>query len=200
MVELRKTGGVIPDLTALLDVAAARPAPRVVAVDGRSGAGKTTFADAVADDLQRRTGDRPQVVHMDDVYEGWAGLAAAPGLVARWVLEPLAQGRPARFRRWDWAADARGEWLEVPAAEWVVLEGVGAGSRACRPHLAALVWLDADEATRRDRALARDGEMFRPHWDDWRSQELSLFATEGTRDAADLVVDSGRPGRWLLSS
>ncbi|MEO7588650.1 MAG: hypothetical protein ABIS84_11555, partial [Arachnia sp.] len=83
-------------LGALLTWALASPvpagAPRVVAVDGPSGAGKTTFADVLADELASRTGVRPQVVHMDDIFPGWDGLAEAVELVSDLVLEPLARG------------------------------------------------------------------------------------------------------------
>lgn len=171
--------------------AALRPgAPRVVAVDGPSGAGKTTFAGQVADELARRTGTRPQVVHMDDIFPGWDGLAEAVGIVAEQVLGPLSRGEDGRFRRWDWFASETAEWVEVPAAGWVVLEGVGCGSRPCRPHLSALVWVDADADVRMARGIERDGESFRPHWERWARQEQQLFAAEDTRSHADVVVET----------
>ncbi len=183
------------DLGSFLDVAVSRhpSGTRVVAVDGRSGAGKTTFAEALADELHLRTGVRPQVVHMDDIYPGWDGLAASVDLVVGWVLEPLGQGRDGRFHRWDWEADRRGDEVVVPVADWVVLEGVGSGSAGCRPHLAAIVWLDADFDVRRRRGLDRDGESFRPHWQAWAEQEEALFRTQSTREHADLVIDTTGP-------
>lgn len=173
-----------PTLTSLLD--ATRPG--VIAVDGPSGSGKTTYADVVADELADRTGTRPQVVHMDDIYPGWEGLAEAVGLVTRWVLEPLTEGRDGGFRRWDWVAGERGEHIVVPQADWVILEGVGAGSRACRPHLSALIWIEADEGVRMRRGIERDGEAYRPFWERWAEQEQGLFAREDTRAHADLVI------------
>lgn len=173
-----------PTLTSLLD--ATRPG--VIAVDGPSGSGKTTYADVVADELAARTGTRPQVVHMDDVYPGWDGLADAVGLVAEWVLEPLAAGGDGGFRRWDWEAGRRGESIVVPQAEWVILEGVGSGSRACRPHQSALIWIEADEGVRMRRGIERDGEAYRPFWERWAKQEQELFAREDTRAHADLVI------------
>lgn len=181
---MQHNGAVHNDLDALL--AATRPG--VVAVDGPSGSGKTTYADVVADALSRRTGVRPQVVHMDDIYPGWNGLAEAVDLVTRWVLEPLTAGRDGGFRRWDWEAGERGEHVEVPRAHWVVLEGVGAGSRACREHEAALIWLEADAGVRMARGIERDGEAYRPYWERWADQEQELFTRENTRAQADLVI------------
>src|SRR5689334_11546691 len=82
----------------------------IVAVDGPSGAGKSTLGAAVGAAL-----DAP-VVHLDDIYPGWDGLADAVPLVTTQVLEPLAAGRPAAYRRWSWV---RHEWsrgvVPVPA-------------------------------------------------------------------------------------
>jgi len=165
--------------------ASAGPGPAVVAVDGPSGAGKTDFAAALAEAL----GGAP-VVHMDDLYLGWDGLDAAVALLTAEVLEPLAAGRPARYRRFDWAAGRRGEALEVPAAPVLVVEGVGCGSRAPAAHVDVLVWLDADPAVRFARAMARDGETYRPHWRRWAAQEELLFAAEGTAARADVRLRS----------
>lgn len=162
--------------------------PGVIAIDGPSGSGKTTYADVVADELARRTGTRPQIVHMDDIYPGWDGLAEAPELAAEWVLRPFSAGRDGGFRRWDWAAGERGEHVTVPHAQWLILEGVGSGSAVCREHLGALIWVEADAGVRRARGIARDGEAYRPFWERWASQEQALFTRERTRAHADLMI------------
>ena len=74
----------------------------------------------------------------------------------------------------------------------MIVEGAGAGARRCAPYLAVLVWVEADEDVRRDRALARDGDRYAPHWDRWARQERTHFAREGTRQRADLVLDTTR--------
>ncbi len=181
----------------MLDLALARPPgagrTRVVALDGPSGAGKTTLAEALA--VRARL--RPEVtggvalMAMDEIHPGWDGLAASVPLLVAQVLEPLAHGRPAAYRRWDWDAGRPGDLVALPRADLLVVEGAGCGSRAARRYLSALVWVEAPAPVRRTRALARDGGAYAPHWERWAAQEEALFAAERTRERADLVLTTG---------
>jgi uridine kinase len=155
----------------------------VLAIDGRGGSGKTTLAERLA-----RALDAP-VLHMDDLYPGWDGLAAAAPLLREWILEPLARDGTARYRRFDWALDAYGAWVEVPPSDTLVVEGCACGSRVVAPYLSMLLWVEAPNAVRFARGMERDGEAFRPHWERWAAQEDELFAAEGTRDRADYRID-----------
>ena len=78
---------------AILGLALSRPpglgATRLVCVDGPAGSGKTTLAAALVR-ATRRHGLSVALVHMDDVYEGWSGLADAGRRVREQVVEPLA--------------------------------------------------------------------------------------------------------------
>lgn len=159
---------------------------RVVAIDGLSGAGKSMLAARLAEALTEAP-----VVHMDDLYPGWDGLADAPARLLEWVLEPLSRGEPARYRRYDWGAGEYAEWHDVPEAPVLVVEGCGAGVRAVAPYLSLLVWVEAPEPERRRRGLARD-PGYAPYWDRWARQEQAMYATERTRERADLRVD-GHP-------
>jgi uridine kinase len=155
----------------------------VVAIDGPAGSGKSTLATWLAAGL-----DAP-VAHMDDLYPGWDGLAAAAPLLHEWVIEPLAQGRPVRFRRYDWSLDAYGDWLDIPPSYVLVVEGCGCGSRIIAPHLSMLLWVEAPRDVRFARGVERDGMALLPLWERWARQEDALFAAEGTRDRADYRVD-----------
>jgi para-aminobenzoate synthetase len=159
----------------------------VIGVDGRSGTGKTTLAEQLADALT--TAEQPvPVVHLDDVYPGWDGLAASVPALVEGVLQPLARGEDARWRRWDWAAEAPGGWAEVAWAPTVVVEGVGATAAACRPYLAGALWLEADDDVRYRRAIDRDGEGFAREWDRWAAQEDAYLAADSPAATADVVV------------
>ncbi|MGZ5369368.1 MAG: 4-amino-4-deoxy-L-arabinose transferase [Aeromicrobium sp.] len=176
-------------LAALIDRRApACGATKVIAVDGPSGAGKTEFANALGAALGA------PVLHLEDVYPGWSGLAATPELIARGVLAALAVGDVGEVARWDWEHERRGDLIKVAPGPLLILEGVGSGARVCRPYLSLLVWLDAPAFIRKTRALSRDGEVFAPFWDMWAEQERRLFEADGTRAAAEVVVDTGGDG------
>ena len=169
-----------------LEAAPARcGAVRVVAVDGPSGSGKTTLARGVAAAL-----DAP-VVHMDRIYPGWDGLAASVGLLVEQVLEPLARGEAAAYRLWDWETGTWDGTRSVAPADVVVVEGCGSSVGPAGDCAAVRVWVEAPREERRRRGLARDGEAYRPHWERWAAQEERLYALDGTRAKADLVVTTG---------
>lgn len=177
------------DLAGLLRAAPARAGrTRVLAIDGRSGAGKSTLAALVAGAL----GGAP-VVSLESLYGGWDGLRRGAGLLVSDVLAPLAAGRPVRVPRYDWVAGVWREPVELSPPETLVVEGVGAGARAAAPYVSLLAWLEAGARTRRRRALARDGDTYRPHWDRWAAQEAALFAADPVRDRAEVVVRTDAP-------
>ncbi|MBW0117060.1 AAA family ATPase [Pseudonocardia abyssalis] len=176
------------DLDALAARVRAAPprcgATRLVCVDGPSGSGKTTFAGRLAAVLGC------PVLHLDDLYPGWDGLAAAVPLLHDGVVAPLVAGRPASHRRWDWAGNGFAGTVPVGRPEVLVVEGAGSGARVIAAHAVLLVWLEAPRAERFRRGIARDGEAYRPHWERWAAQEATHFAAEGTRGRADVVVDT----------
>lgn len=160
------------------------PRTRLVCVDGPSGAGKSALADRLAAAL-----GGCQVVHMDDLYPGWDGLAEAVPLLVSQVLRPLATGQDGAYHRYDWRAGRYAERHEVPVAGALVVEGVGCGARQPATYASLLVWVDAPRDVRFARGIERDGESYRPLWERWAVQEEALFAREGTRGRADVRVD-----------
>lgn len=178
----------------VVDAALAGPARlgavRLVCVDGPAGSGKTTVAGEVARLLQER-GVAVAVVHLDDLYDGWTGLDVTlwPRLATQ-VLEPLRAGRPGRYRRYDWAAGAFGDWRDVPVPDVLVVEGCGAAQRAADDVATLRVWVEAPDDVRLARGLARDGEGEREHWTRWMADERVHFSRERTRERADVHLDA----------
>lgn len=155
----------------------------VILLDGPSGSGKTTLAA----ELATVWGEELQVVHLDDIYPGWQGLAEASTAVWRDVLNP----EPG-FRRWDWVADRPAEWVPLDPTLPILVEGCGALTAAAARLATGTVWCELDDETRKRRALARDGAEFARHWDEWAAQEELHWAQHSPRLLADLLV-LGRP-------
>jgi uridine kinase len=176
----------------VLELLAQRPATlgagRLVSIDGPAGSGKTTLAEAVADGFE----DRALVVHMDDLFPGWSGLPRIDEQLDG-LLTPLGEGRSGSYRRYDWLAGAYAETVTVDPVPLLVLEGVGSGAGRFSALRTVLTWVEAPYDERLRRGIERDGDAFAPHWEQWAADEAVLFAREGTRERADLVVDGTEP-------
>ena len=154
----------------------------VVLVDGGAGSGKTTLARQVAAEWPEA-----QLVSLDDCYPGWDGLAAGSAMVAAEILRPHNPG----YRRWDWQHGRPAGRVSLNADRPVVVEGCGAITPSSRALADLAVWVELDAATRRSRAIARDGETFAAHWDEWAAQEAAHWRVHRPRQLADLVVATG---------
>jgi hypothetical protein len=160
--------------------------PLLLAVDGRSGSGKTTVARRIVD---RAPG--AAIVHTDDVAWYHAMFDWAE-LISDGVLAPLRRGEAVAFRPPPWDARARPGAVTVPAGcPLVVVEGVGIGRRDLAPFFDGLVWVQTDRALAWARGLARDGggaaqEAF---WHEWEAAERPFLAAERPWERADAVVD-----------
>jgi hypothetical protein len=181
------------------DVAAeilARPARlgpvRLVAVDGPTGAGKTTFAARLATAVRAAGADAVEI-HSDDLLDGWGDIVTFWPRLEEWVLAPLRQGGPGSYRRYDWHAGTfESGWRAVPVPDVLVLEGVTTGRVPVRPELTLLAWVWAPPDLRLSRGLARDGEATRPELLRWMGAEAAHFAVDRPDQAADVRV-SGAP-------
>ncbi|WP_433381290.1 uridine kinase family protein [Actinoplanes sp. CA-142083] len=164
--------------------------PRVIAVDGRGGGGKT----ALAQRLHRAM--RPAaVVHSDDVAWahsrfGWDDLMIAG------VLEPLHTGNTVHYRPPAWDRDGRAGHIDVsPDATTVLIEGVGVSRRALAPFVDVMVWVQSDfaEAKRRgmDRDMAelgRDVDEALRLWDEWEAEEVPFLLDDRPWQRAHFIV------------
>lgn len=182
----------------------------MVALDGRSAAGKSTLIARVAPLVGAG------VIDGDDFYAGgtaseWDAMTTAEKVdhCIDWrrqvpVLESLAKGMPAAWHPYDWEADdgrlsERATVLEP--APVIVLDG----AYSARPELASLfhlrVLLDSTPELRADRLREREGDGYREEWNSrWEEAEQFYFGEIMPPEKFDLVLpptrgSSARPDR-----
>ncbi len=169
--------------------------PLVVALDGRSGVGKSTLAAALGSRFAAT------VIEGDDFYAGGVGiLGDSPSSRAArcidWqdqarVLAELRLGKVARWHAFDWDAfdgSKSAKPTSAAPARLIILEGV----YAARPELSALldlrILLCVPDSLRLARLLAREGETG-PWEAQWHEAEAWYFAHAAPAEGFDLVLD-----------
>ncbi len=134
--------------TASSGEAGARPGVPVVTIDGYSGSGKSTLAAALTPLLPGW-----QVLHLDDWYPGWDGLAEGAH-IARRIAADLRGGRASSYEAWDWEAGITGATIRVPLAP-TIIEGCG----AIEAEADLVIWIadpgEDERRSRRSRATGR---------------------------------------------
>jgi hypothetical protein len=160
--------------------------PRVVAIDGRGGAGKTTLAERL-----RAVVPNSVVLHTDDIawnhaYFDWGGL------LVEHVLRPLHRGDAVDFRPPAWVAHGRGGSITVPAAmDAVWVEGTGVLRAELARWLDASVYVQGDLDEQERLLAARDGESPEQleHVANWLREELPFMLRERPWERATLIVE-----------
>jgi para-aminobenzoate synthetase len=180
--------------------------PIVVALDGGSGAGKSTIARR----LMRATG--AALVPLDAFYQTvipeaeWPNKTVAQRLngvfdwsrIRRHALEPLRAGRPGRWHAFDFTrglGEAGTYQLEeqeaaVAPTRVVLIEGAYSASPPLRDLIDLAVLVDAPEVSRHARTLARgDDPVFLAQWHQvWDEVESYYFTHVCPPASFDLVI------------
>ena len=157
--------------------------PRLLAVDGRSGGGKTTVAHRLAAAVPDAA-----VLHTDDVawyhaFFDWADL------MRDGILTPLHAGQDVAYRPPAWDERGRDGAITASAASpLVIVEGVGIGRRELAGHFDALLWVQTGEDAARRRGLARDGADEADFWAEWQAAEDPFQAEQRPWERAGLIV------------
>lgn len=200
----RDTGGMaepIPpasEMLALLRGLQRRRVTLLVAIDGRGGSGKSTFARGL-----ERASDDVTVVEFDDFY---LPLAERQARITRghtefggnfdWrrlrkeVLIPLSRDESSSYRRYDWPSDELAEWHLVPLGGIVLIEGNYSTRQELFGFYDYTVWIEAPHDIRLERGVRRGGENTRERWlTEWMPEEERYIAAEDPGKRVDLLLD-----------
>ncbi|WOC12546.1 uridine kinase family protein [Gordonia sp. MP11Mi] len=155
----------------------------LIAIDGRSGSGKSTFAAELVRALADR--GRRSVLISTDEFATWDDPASWWPELERDVLRAFERRHDYLYRPRVWVDGVP----EIGPAVWIrwqpllIVEGVTAARRTVADQLTAAYWIDGPAAQERlERTVARDGEAARAHLAAWQQFEDGWFAVDGARD------------------
>jgi uridine kinase len=179
------------DFKFLAETIKSMPCPhpvRLVAIDGRSGSGKSTFAHKLNQHLGAEFIPLDDFIAWDDLQDWWPRFEEQ-------VLTPLFAGQSIRYQQRDWEHDTPGRglgpWRSLPPTQLLLIEGVGAARRAVRRRLCWSAWIETPRQLCLQRGLARDAQV--PNagqlWANWMPLQDEFMQKECSADTADLVVD-----------
>jgi uridine kinase len=178
--------------------------PFVVAIDGRSGVGKSTLAALLATRLDAL------VISGDDFFSGGVTLRHDPPSVLAencidWrslkeVVTTLSTKGQARFLPFDWEAfdgSKRSDPVVLEARPIIIVEGV----YSARPELQELldfsVLIDIPDDLRRRRLTEREGEI--GAWErQWHLAEDWYFENRVRGEGFDVVITSDNSGSMTM--
>jgi uridine kinase len=171
----------------------ARGQPFVVAVDGRGGSGKTTFAKNIAHALGA------PIVHTDDVAWHHSFFDWWPLLIDH-ILLPFKAGQSVTWTPEAWTAKGRSGAIVVPAAPVLVVEGVSASRLELSDYIDLAVWVETDSQVAQMRCFERDGPEIKDFWFEWQASEVPLLERDKPWERADLIVDGASTAQIDLTS
>lgn len=179
----------------ILQAARKASGPLVVAIDERSGTGKSTLAVALAERLGAT------VIEGDDFYAGGTGIEGDPPesraarcidwQAQRRVLAALRAGQAASYHAFDWDAfdgSVMQDATRVAPAHILILEGAYSARPELRDLLDLTILATVPSAVRHARLIAREGEI--GPWEvQWHEAEDWYFAEAAPPASFDLVLD-----------
>lgn len=175
--------------------------PVLVAIDGRSGTGKTTIAKKIADRF------RGVEINADDFWVGgsndeWgkrspkekAEMAIDWKRIKTEVLEPLLAGKSAAWHLFDWkAGHGLSESIHQSKPKPLI---VFDGAYSTRPEMLDIIDLSIlvevpHDANRRARLIKREGEAYMKDWHDrWDIAEDYYFTKIRPSKSFNFIIEN----------
>ena len=173
-------------IAALKDLCSQKNHP-VIAIDGPAGAGKTTLAHEIFLALSPKM--TVNVIHMDDLYDGWENaLTDDLTKILKYLVIAHQSQKPANFAKYNWTTESFDPTEVITPADLLVLEGVGSGDKSLQDQLAALIWIDIDPEIGVKRVIERDGTKVSIQMQKWLGTQQQYFSQHSTREKADFIL------------
>ncbi len=156
--------------------------PAIVAIDGRSASGKTTFATKLSKLLQA------PIVHTDDIAWNHSFFDWHQLLIEN-ILKPFKAQQPINWIPQAWKTHQRQGSIEIAKTSLLILEGVSATRREFTEWIDFPIWIETASDIAEKRGLERDGEAGRAFWFEWQAAEQVFLEADHPWQRAKLIVD-----------
>lgn len=172
----------LPELKELLPKLTARCGEcNVITIDGPAGSGKTTLAKELSLVL-----DSCYTIHMDDLYEGWdSTLNLKLTAKLKTILSCVKNENRISFRPFDWVESKLASEIDLPAPQYLVIEGVGSGQSALRDFISLSLWIEVSPDLGLERVIKRDGPLVAEFMPAFIVAQDIHFEKEATKKSAD---------------
>ncbi len=192
-VVVKKHSTVLPILEKAIAIPAAK-APKIIAIDGRAAAGKTTIAAILSSVL------KADVIHMDDFFlppelQLAERYAQSGGNIhyERFCLELLPflkQTGEFSYRCFDCSIMDFGGSRHIQSNTWRIVEGSYSNHPMFGNYADIRVFCDVPSEEQTQRIIKRNGEaMADMFFSKWIPMEEHYFNTEQIRQKADIVIE-----------
>ncbi|MSR85713.1 hypothetical protein EXS71_04770, partial [Candidatus Uhrbacteria bacterium] len=166
---------------------------RLIAIDGGGGAGKTTFASCLQEEIPGS-----HVVRIDDFYR--PPQLRTPVLstnvinpnfdwdrIRTLVFDAITGDKNISYQLYDFEnGTLTGEVIRIPPDATIILEGVWSMQKAFIDFYDFCIWLEAPMVLRLERGVSRDGEELREVWErEWIPIDESYKKTQQPQRRAD---------------
>ncbi len=189
----KKCSTVLPILERAIAIPTAK-APKIIVIDGRAAAGKTTIAAILSAVL------RADVIHMDDFFlppelQTAERYAQSGGNIhyerfCPEVLPFLKQSREFSYRCFDCSIMDFGGSRHVQSGTWRIVEGSYSNHPMFGNYADIRVFCDVPFEEQMQRIIKRNGEaMADVFFSKWIPMEELYFDTEQIKQKADIVIE-----------
>lgn len=168
--------------------------PTVIAIDGRCGSGKTSFASLMSQLFPCR------VLHMDDFYlpferrkPDWKVIPAENMDLPRFleeVLVPASGGEELSYRPYDCQSGNFGDSVTLPDCTLTIVEGSYSHHPMLEKYYSLKIFLNCEKDEQTRRLKAREGGYFTEFERSWIPLEERYLSTFDIEQKSQVFVDT----------
>ena len=180
----------------MLEAIKALPVPKIIAISGFGGSGKSSFSKELG------TAIGASVVGIDSFQKNATTVAFSfwetmdfPRL-EREVLIPFTKHEAhVEYKNFKWSGNDTDEMITITSSDALIVEGVGLFRPELIKYFDLTVWIDCPLDEAEARGMKRDREVHHNEHDErwykiWRENDIQYFENMKPKEVADIVLDN----------